>query len=193
MSTPANIRINARVPFPALVSGAAFVTVIKQNGIWKIGVDYPELSELLNLGDLSNALVAIYDPSTGQYNTVTALQIADLAGGGGAVIPNIRKPASSSVIGLTTSDVNVGIDTRSTAVTANLPSAASWYNANKSILELTIVDYFGNAGSNNITPSLAGGDSFQYGGLTPIINQGFGVLRLRPDTTLPGWYVVGLN
>ena len=37
MALPANIRVNVRVPFPALVTGSGLITVSKANGIWTIG------------------------------------------------------------------------------------------------------------------------------------------------------------
>jgi hypothetical protein len=37
MGLPANIRVNAAFPFPALVQGSGPVTVAKNNGIWTIG------------------------------------------------------------------------------------------------------------------------------------------------------------
>lgn len=108
-------------------------------------------------------------------------------------VPNIRKPPSAATVAIVSSDIEVGIDTRTTAVTANLPSAVAWAAANPTGLDLTLVDYYGNAGTNNITPSPFAGDSIDWGGITPTINANFGNLRLRPDTARPGWYVRGIN
>ncbi len=36
-SLPANIRVNAAFPFPALTQGLGPVTVLRQNGVWSIG------------------------------------------------------------------------------------------------------------------------------------------------------------
>ncbi len=38
MAMPANIRVNAQTPFPALVSGVNGVTVTKNNGVWTVGL-----------------------------------------------------------------------------------------------------------------------------------------------------------
>jgi hypothetical protein len=105
----------------------------------------------------------------------------------------VRKPASAATIAIANSDIEVGIDTRTTAVTADLPQASTWAAANPNGLELVIYDYYGNAAANAITPSLFAGDSFAYGGVTPVINANFGLLRLRPDPALPGWIVRGIN
>lgn len=105
----------------------------------------------------------------------------------------IRKPASAASIAITPLDIEVGIDTRSIAVSAALPSVAQWVQSNPFGLELTLVDYFGNASINNITPVLNGSDVFVWGGITPVINANFGLLKLRPDPSLPGWIIRGLN
>jgi hypothetical protein len=105
----------------------------------------------------------------------------------------VRKPASAATIAIGTADIEVGIDTRSTAVTASLPSAVAWAAANPNGLELVLNDYYGNAAANAITPSLFAGDAFVYGGTVPVITANFGLLRLRPDPALPGWIVRGVN
>jgi hypothetical protein len=124
-------------------------------------------------------------------NVQTAIQQVDTeAAGKVAQVGTIRTPASSATIAILTTDIEVGIDTTSTAVSATLPSAAAWAAANPNGLDLSLVDIKGNAGTNNITPTLNGSDVFSYGGVTPVINGNFGVLRLRPTST--GWYVRGL-
>lgn len=124
----------------------------------------------------------------------TAIQQVDTeAAGKVAKVGVVRKPASAATIAILTSDIEVGLDTRTTAVSATLPSAVSWSTANPNGLELVLNDYFGNAAANNITPSVFAGDAFVYGGLTPVINANFGLLRLRPDPSLPGWIVRGIN
>jgi len=110
-----------------------------------------------------------------------------------AVPPPIRKPAAAATIPILTSDVEVGIDTRPSAVTVQLPSVVAWSNQNKSGLDLMIIDYFGDAAAHNITPSLFAGDTFTYGGVTPVIRSNFGHLALRPDPSVPTWLVIGVN
>lgn len=111
-----------------------------------------------------------------------------------AQVGTIRMPASNATIAIATSDIEVGIDTRTTAVSATLPSAASWATSNPNGLELMLVDIFGNAAANNITPTLNGADTFFYGAVTPKVTANFGVLALRPaGSPVTGWYVRGIN
>lgn len=109
-------------------------------------------------------------------------------------VGTIRLPASAANVAILATDVEVGIDTRTTAVTAQLPNSAAWLAANPGNgLELTLVDINGNASVNNITPALDPADAFAYGGVTPVIFANYGSLRLRPMTAPPGWYVRGVN
>jgi hypothetical protein len=127
-------------------------------------------------------------------NVQTAIQQVDTeASGKVAQVGTIRKPPSAATVAVLTSDIEVGLDTRTTAVSATLPSAIAWSGANPNGLELVLNDYFGNAATNNITPSLFAGDTFAYGSVTPVISANFGLLRLRPDPSLPGWVVRGVN
>jgi hypothetical protein len=127
-------------------------------------------------------------------NVQTAIQQVDAeAAGKVAQVGVIRKPASAATIAILSSDIEVGIDTRTTAVAADLPSAVAWSAQNPNGLELVLNDYYGNASINAVTPSLFAGDAFAYGTVTPVITANFGLLRLRPDPSLPGWVVRGVN
>jgi hypothetical protein len=127
-------------------------------------------------------------------NVQTAIQQVDVEAAGKVTqVGTIRKPASAATIAILATDIEVGLDTRTTAASAALPSAAVWSAANPNGLELVLNDYFGNALTNNITPSLFAGDAFAYGAVTPVVNANFGLLRLRPDPSLPGWVIRGVN
>src|SRR6185312_9674897 len=94
-----------------------------------------------NLGDLQESARTLRFEQSGDI-TDTNVQdaIATLDSTKTAKVGTIRKPASSATVSILTSDIEVGIDTRTTAVTANLPSAASWAAANPNGLELVLVD-----------------------------------------------------
>lgn len=103
-----------------------------------------------------------------------------------AAANKVQKPASAANVTILPNWRETGIDTRTTAVTAALPTIAAWIAANGGAI-LTIIDLYGNALANPITPSSA--DGFQWGGVTPLIESNFGILRLRPDTDLSKWLV----
>jgi hypothetical protein len=83
MTLPANIRVNVRVPFPALVQGGAFVTVAKANGIWSITPNYNLLAPAPAV--TPTQLIAVQDANTGVWNTVTATELQG-GGAGGALL-----------------------------------------------------------------------------------------------------------
>lgn len=134
---------------------------------------------------------------TGSGSPSSGLAVIEIdrpfAQGTGAASGGIVPPRSSGTVqNPLITDVEFAVDTRTNAVTVNLPGAVAWAAANPSGLDLCVVDYFGNAATNNITPSLNAGDSFQYG-VTPKVTMNYGTLRLRPVPSLPGWYVRGVN
>lgn len=106
---------------------------------------------------------------------------------------NERTPAQAGSVNILTSDIEVGIDTSGGSVTVALPSASAWAAANPFGNELVIQDRTGNAATNNITPSLNGGDTFR-GGITPVVTTAYGILKLRPaGNPVSGWKITGLN
>ena len=145
-----------------------------------------------NLTTRESARLERFEP-TGNVtatNVQTAIQQVDAEAAGKVTqVGTVRKPASAATIAILSTDIEVGIDTRSTAVGANLPSIASWAAANPNGLELTLYDYYGNALANNVTPAANGGDTINWGGITPKIVSNFGLLKFRPDTSVNAWMV----
>ncbi len=141
------------------------------------------------------ANVVFAGPASGVPHTpgFRSLVVADL------IAPTLRVATSTASVNFLVTDIELGIDTRTVSATVFLPTVASWYASNPIGLDLCIVDIFGNAGTRNITPQLGPGDTFLYGGVTPVINANFGNLRLRPvlgtalGTTTNSWYVRGIN
>lgn len=124
-----------------------------------------------------------------QTNVQKAIEQLDQIKPGAPAAP--RTPVSAATVAILTTDFEVGIDTRTTAVSANLPSAAAWAAANQQGLDLTLFDLYGNANANNITPVPDGADVILYGAITPKVLTDFGKIALRPLTAAPGpgWYV----
>lgn len=136
---PANIRINVKAPFPALVEGSGAVAVSKSNGIWTIELDYESLAALLASADLPAALIAIYDPVTQQFNTVTAAEVAALG------INAYRfYPAAGPVEVLTSDTVILLNDNTPPPANIVLPTSQS-----RNGIPVTIKDYAGQASAAN--------------------------------------------
>ncbi len=109
------------------------------------------------------------------------------------IIPPVgeaRLPIAAAAVDIFIADIEVGIDTTSTAVSCNLPSVAAWSAAHVNGLDLAIFDYTGSAHTHNITPVLSGGDTFVQG-VVPVISSNFGMVRLRPIGLK--WYIKGLS
>lgn len=102
-------------------------------------------------------------------------------------VGTIRTPPAASSVPILLSDIEIGIDTSSSAVNALLPSATTWASTNRSGLELVILDYTGQGDTHNITPVPDGADTF-LGGLTPLVTSPYGLIKLRPIPGL-GWYL----
>lgn len=149
MTLPATIRINARVPFPALVTGAGFVTVSKLNSIWTVSVDYTKLSPLNTPSDLPGSFVAIYDPLTKLYNQVTASQIASLASS--LVSRTQRSITGSGQLPIVASDSILNFNAASD-LTPSIPLASTRNGAPITINNLP--------GSHTQTISRVGSDTF---------------------------------
>lgn len=185
MTIPANLRINARFPFPSLVQGSGPVTIGKTNGIWTVGLNVSNLAVQVPVGgQLTTDYALVWDSVTGSFINVA---LSSLLAASGAV-PVIREPAQAATIAILATDIEVGISTAGSAVNATLPSAAAWAAATQDGLDLCISDRSGNAAANNITLTLSGSDTFR-GGVAPSVKTNFGLVRLRPVNALNGWYV----
>lgn len=125
-------------------------------------------------------------------NVQAAIQQVDTeAAGKVAQVGTVRKPASAATVTISNTDIEVGIDTRTTAVTVDLPSVVAWSAQNPNGLELAISDYYGNASANNITPALNGSDAFAgaWSAAPPVLKSDSAILKLRPDPAVPAWIV----
>jgi hypothetical protein len=72
MSLPANIRVNVGAPFPATVKGSSGIAIGRANGIWTVGLAYPQLG-VQNppaAANYATDYVVIYDSIAATYFTV---------------------------------------------------------------------------------------------------------------------------
>jgi hypothetical protein len=192
MTLPANIRVNTGVPFPSLVTSTAPVTITKKNGIWTAGLSFNVIGQQIPpLQDYPTDYLLLFDANRQTFFKMSlATLISNIVPQN---VPPIRMAASNPTIAATNSDVEIGIDTRTTSVSVTLPSAASWALSNQNGVSLTLVDIFGNSLANNITPVLNGGDIFYYAGV-PKVQADYGVLGLRPaGSPINGWYIKGID
>ena len=141
------------VRFPANVAVDEFLTVVKANGTYTFGADYT-LLDPTPISDPTTALVAVYDQTSASWKvgTLSALLastakiVQEITSGGPVdILPNA---------GLVKVNQTVGA-----AITLNMPLASA------KTCPVKIIDWKGDAGTNNITISLAGSDKFQ-GNLT---------------------------
>jgi hypothetical protein len=127
-------------------------------------------------------------PAAGTSNT----QCANTAFVGKSLsVATIREPTFAASVTVLSTDVELGLSTVTSAVVAALPSASAWAAAHPTGLELTISDRTGQAASHNITFTLYGTDTFR-GAVSPKVNIGLGLLKLRPaGSPITGWYIRG--
>lgn len=182
---PANIRVNVRVPFPTLVQGANFIGLSKSNGVWTIQGDYTQLASLLALADLPTAQLAIYDPLTKQYNTVTVAQL--IASG----LSSYRVQVNGGTVIVGASDVVILMDQAvPAAVDIQLPASAA-----RNGIPVTVKDYAGVSNANPLTfVPLAGEsiDGFSAAAAAAngaaVLNTNYGKKTVYP-LTQGGWFL----
>ena len=156
------------VRYPAQVRVENFLTVDRSNGIYTFNVDYTLLNQDA-IEDPTTTIVAVFDKTAGIFKQTTlsaliasAAQIEQHVTGAGPVnvLPNA---------GIVRVDQSVGA-----AITLNMPPASS------KTCPVLISDWKGDAGTNNITVTLSGSDTFPGSLTTWTIDGDTGSLFLRP-------------
>lgn len=141
------------VRWPARVEADNFLTVTKANGIITLDVDYTLLAQA-SLVDPTTAMVAFLDQTDGIYK---ATNFAALLASASSLEQHITAAGPVDILDNTTIvrvDQAVGA-----AITLNMGDSSTKVGSVK------IVDWKGDAGTNNITINCTGTDEFQ-GGLT---------------------------
>lgn len=184
MSLPANIRINARVPFPSLVQGAAYISLTKVNGIWTIAPNWTTLAQLSSISDPTLKEVIVYDIVSGQFNTVSLATLLTI------LSSNYRVVTSGTTV--LSSDTTILVELASAAaINIVLPTSAS-----RNGLPITVKDYNGTAsGTYPITFVPASGetiDGFSASAAAAngiaLIDVAYGRKTLNPLTS-GGWFL----
>lgn len=144
-SLPYNIRVNTNIPFPARVSGAAGIKVVKQNGLWTISPDYTVFPQVASVADPANTYTLVWNAVTGVFNLVLVSSIASLK-----VVKTLT--AAGPYTALPTDEVLIIKQTAGAPFTVNV----DWSARSK---PLRIVDGKGDAATNNITITPANGQT----------------------------------
>ena len=183
MTLPANIRINVRAPFPAIVAGAAFIQVSKANGVWTINPNYALLSPSISL--TPTQIVALFDTATGIWTYATATQLIAAATG------SYRTVTAAGTVTIIATDTTILLNkSPSGASTIQLPNSAT-----RNGVPLTVKDLTGDANTNNITFVPAIGETIDgmsasaaAANGTAVISIDYGKKTLYPLSS-GGWYV----
>jgi hypothetical protein len=146
------VRLKLIPKFPANVTGTIAITVDKANGAYTIRPDYSGLVELTTF-DPTQELVLVY----GRDGTWSIVPVSTLVNNPSAGTQTVTSGASAVVLPNTT--LLVVNKTVGSATALSLPLSSL------KIGPVRIVDFKGDAGTNNITVSASGSDKFN-GNLT---------------------------
>lgn len=182
---PANIRVNIGAPFPARVSGASYITVVKYNGLWTIVPNYSLLGAPIGNLDPTVKEVVIYDVGTGVFNVITLATLV-------ATFTNsYRMVTAAGDVTVLASDSVILLNKGTGAATnIDLPTSAS-----RNGLPITVKDYKGDANTNNITFVPASGETIDGYDASDAAANGLALIdiALGKKTLNPlasgGWYI----
>lgn len=183
MTLPANIRVNVRVPFPAVVKGAAFITVAKANGVWTLAPNYLLLAPAI--GVTATQIVAVFDTVSGVWSYISATQLASAAQG------SYRTVTTIGAVTVQPTDVVILLQKgASGASTINLPNSAI-----RAGVPVTVKDLTYDANTNNITFVPAMGETLDGFSAAAAVANGVAVIDVDGGAktfwplTAGGWYL----
>jgi hypothetical protein len=182
MAMPPNIRVNARVGFPAQVFGGAGIAIQKVNGIYTI------LLNILAFGSATpppanfpTDFLLGYDTVNQQFFRISLTALASAL----ATAPRAQRLVTASPITVGAADqiINTNI---ATAATCTLPSYATRAGS-----PLTFADVGGQCGANNITITPAGAETINGLNAAVVMRSNHQVMTLVPanDGTTTGWTI----
>lgn len=175
MSLPANIRVNASAPFPALVKGAGPIAISKQNGIWTVSLNFGAIAQAQGVPDPANTYTLVWNALTGVFtliplSAVSSIKVVKVLTAAG---PYAAQPTDEVLI------VNQ-------IVGAAFTVTVDWSVRTK---PLRIVDGKGDAAANNITVTPAVGQSqLAIVNYSYVIDGNGGSITLTPLPDLTGAY-----
>ena len=131
---------------PTQIVGGTGIAVAKSVGVYEVGLDYSDLVELISF-DASQKLFVVYDRTTGEWNQVSFASL--IAAGQTYQIIDTGDCTVQPNDGLIIINKTVGA-----ATTVTLPASAS------KVGKVKVVDWKGDAGTNNITVNPNGSEKF---------------------------------
>jgi hypothetical protein len=185
MPAVANVRVNTQVPFPALVTGSAPITVTKTIGsVWQVGFTIAAFgSQNPPVGNFPTDFLLGYDSNANVFFKISLTNL--LASLTPAASVRFQRLATSSPIVITGTDQIINVNISSGSPSCTLPTAAS-----RAGNALTFKDVGGNFGAHNLTITPAGGDNIDGGGAI-VLGTNRQAVTLVPanDGVTTGWSI----
>jgi hypothetical protein len=176
MAMPANIRVSARFPFPALVTGAAPITVTKLNGVWTIGFTIAGLAaQTPPIGNYPTDYLLVYDAVAQSYFRMSLAA---------ALAARVQRSVIASPIVIASNDQILNCNIAAPAACA-LPTAVS-----RAGVPLTFKDVGAQFGVNNLTITPFAAETID-GAATLVLKANRQGVTLVPfnDGTNVGWAI----
>lgn len=155
ISRPA-LRLRVATRIPAQFNNGIGISITKENGVYTPNLDYSDLIEITAF-DAGQKLLAVYDRTTGEWGQVSFASL--IAAGQTYQVVTTGNCTVAVNDGLIIINKTVGA---ATAVT--LPASAS------KVGKVKIVDFKGDAGTNNITVTPNGAETFNGAAATWVIS-----------------------
>jgi hypothetical protein len=175
MTLPANIRVNASVPFPATVKGSGVISIAKLNNIWTISLNFAALGISPVALDPANSYVLIWNAVT---NTFALIPLSAVFSSKVTKILTAAGPYAA----LPTDEVLIVKQTVAAAFTVTV----DWSARTK---PLRVVDGKGDAAFNNITITpVAGQTQLATVNYSYVIDGNGGSITLTPLPDNSGAY-----
>lgn len=182
MTLPANVRVNAQLPFPSLVYGTGPITIGKQNGIWAIGFSINVFGSIVPpVPNYPTDFLLGYDTVNNAYFKVSITNL--ISSISTTISQRLQRSVTASPIVVGVNDSILNCNIASTAACA-LPAAATRGGA-----PLTFKD-LGQATANNITITPNGAEKID-GQSNFIVRNNFQGVTLVPfaDGVNTGWAI----